>query len=235
MANRRNSTGDRFWTAAATLAVVAALIVCALAARRLILDRNEAAARDASRQARQINNWRYLVRLGHTIGQPGAPIRIVEFADFQCPACARAEPQLENALRYATVPFRIAFVHFPLTAIHPEAFLAAVASECAAHQGHFEAIHNVLYSQQRALGKLSWTAFASDAGVEDSVSFENCLRDSVTANAVQLQSAVAAKMGLTGTPTFVVDGMLYPAGTPLEVILAAEASDAQRAARAKAR
>lgn len=86
-----------------------------------------------------------------------------------------------------------------------------------------------------AIGKLSWTAFASGAGVEDPVSFENCLRHSVAADAVQQQSAVAAKMGLTGTPTFVVDGMLYLAGTPLHIILAAEANDAQGAARDQAR
>lgn len=223
----KNATlgSERFWNVAASLATSGALVVSVLAARRLFVEHRATTNARANQQGRPVTNWSFLVHSGHMIGQSTAPVRMVEFADFQCPACARAEVMLDSVQHEAKVPFRIAFVQFPLTAIHADAFDAAVAAECGARQGRFEQMHHVLYVQQHAIGIRPWSAYAAAAGVPDTISFEQCRRDSATAAAVRQQSTIASDLGLIGTPTFVADGVLYPPGTPLQRILATMAEE----------
>ena len=146
------------------------------------------------------------------IGDPDAPITIVEFSDFQCPFCSKFHEQtlpsiMENYVDTGKVNF--VYRDLPL-GFHPNANPASIAAECANEQGKFWEYHDVLFQNQaqwQGLGTddFSSTAkqFASDMGLE-SASFETCLSSSETATKVSQDSRDAASYGATGTPTFFI-------------------------------
>lgn len=226
---------ERLWDALAIIMALAAVIVSTLAVRRFIIDRRSATDVSALPSERAVANWAELTSIGNPIGEPGAPIRIVEFGDLQCPACARVAGRLDSAQRSRSAAFRITFVHFPLTAIHPYAFEAAVATQCAARRRRFEQLHDVLYAKQRDIGRRPWRSFAMEAGIADLAAFDLCLNDTTAASAVRQQSNVATRLGLSGTPTFAVDGVLFPGGTPLDRVLAALSNESNFIRGAKRR
>jgi len=146
------------------------------------------------------------------MGDPDAPLTIVEFSDFQCPFCSRFHEQtlpaiIENYIDTGKVNF--VYRDLPL-GIHPNANPASIAAECANEQGKFWEYHDVLFDKQSqwqslAADDFASTAkqFASDLDLE-SASFETCLSSSETASAVSRDSRDAASYGATGTPTFFI-------------------------------
>lgn len=150
--------------------VTLVLVVCALVVTVAVV-RKEFTARGGSPTAdepREINGWRDLTSAGIWLGSRDAPVVIVEFADFQCPFCAVAARSLRE-LRSRVDEVAILYRHFPLDAIHPHATDAAIAAECAAAQGMFEAYHDLLFAEQRAIGSIEWTDFGERAGVPSDV------------------------------------------------------------------
>jgi protein-disulfide isomerase len=83
-----------------------------------------------------------------TQGPAGAPVTIVEYSDFQCPFCSRAEPTVKQILQTYGDKVLFAYKHFPLISIHPHAQKTAEASECARDQGKFWEFHNALFDNQ---------------------------------------------------------------------------------------
>ncbi|MEP6591651.1 MAG: thioredoxin domain-containing protein [Gemmatimonadota bacterium] len=148
---------------------------------------------------------------GHRIGVVGAQVTIVEFADFECPACRTFATRSMKAIR-ATYPTDVAMVfrHWPLE-YHRFAYPAARAAECAGEQGRFVQYHDLLYAQQDSLGLKTFEALAGEAGVPNAQEFSKCVarRDSVPA----IQRDVRAVLALrgTGTPTVVINGLHYTA------------------------
>jgi len=146
------------------------------------------------------------------MGDPDAPLTIIEFSDFQCPFCSRFHEQtlpaiMENYIDTGKVNF--VYRDLPLS-FHPNANPASIAAECANEQGKFWEYHDVLFdkqSQWQSLGTEDFTTnakqFASDIGLE-SASFESCLSSSETASKVSKDSRDAASYGATGTPTFFI-------------------------------
>jgi protein-disulfide isomerase len=143
-------------------------------------------------------------------GNPNAKVTIVEYSDFQCPACKKAEPGLQRII--AEYPDKVKFVyrHFPLINIHQTALLAAAASEAAGNQGKFWEMHNLLFASQENWAEKSnareWMiALAHTAGL-DVEKFQGDL-DSQLANpkvANAFQGGV--ELGLNHTPTIFVNG-----------------------------
>jgi protein-disulfide isomerase len=134
-------------------------------------------------------------------------VTIVEFADFQCPYCRLAVPALRELQRW--YPGRVALVHRHLPiATHPHAKSAAMAAECAAAQGRFDAMHDSLYARVKDLGVVSWTSLARLAGVPDTASFSRCLIEGVPAARLKADADAAARLGIRATPTFLVNGRL---------------------------
>ena len=86
----------------------------------------------------------------HVDGPPDAPLELVMYGDFQCPYCAAAQPILRRVRDRLDGRLRFAFRHFPLPEVHPDAQRAAEASEAAAAQGAFWAMHDALYAPARA-------------------------------------------------------------------------------------
>src|SRR5579885_2007437 len=119
----------------------------------------------------------------HTKGNPDAPVTIVEFSDFECPACAEAFRDLKDLLRSRN-DVRLVFRYFPLDAScnpalqnrspHPDACRAAFAAECAGEQHRFWEYHDALFENQRALDRDSLFRYARDLAL-DIPAFRTCL------------------------------------------------------------
>lgn len=158
-----------------------------------------------------IPNWKEIASLGDTFGLGVGSIDVVEFADFECPYCADTDTLLRR-LRKDDPSLSVAFVHFPLSSIHPRAYRAAVAAGCAASQGRFEAYHDNLYNHQAALASLSWTKLAEMSALPDTLAFTQCFDKELPRARIERGISEARKIGVKGTPTFIVAGVLLPAG-----------------------
>lgn len=132
----------------------------------------------------------------------------MEFSDFQCPFCARVQPELKRVLEKYPEDVAIVYRHFPLESIHPQAFAASEASECAGEQGRFAAYHDLLYARQDEIGTRSWSDFARAAGVSDLPRFETCMAERRYREVVARDLRAAEELGLDGTPAFIINGRL---------------------------
>jgi protein-disulfide isomerase/uncharacterized membrane protein len=149
----------------------------------------------------------------HVKGGDAAPITIVEFSDFQCPACAHAFADLRDLVRKRS-DVRLVFRHFPLDAacnpgmqhsLHPDACRAATAAECAGQQNKFWEYHDALFENQRALDRDSLFRYARDLGL-DVAAFRTCLDDPATMDRVRADVAAGATIGVDSTPTIFING-----------------------------
>ena len=190
----------------------ALLVLCALGLTGAVVKREffPASASGPRTEPWRVGNWEELAGAGQVIGRPGAPVRIVEFSDFQCPFCAQYAATL-RAVRDRH-PDRVALVyrHFPLDAIHPHARDAAVAAECAGEQGRFEPYHDRLFAQQDSIGSKAWDRFAAEADVPDSAAFRRCLADPRVHARVARDAALATRTRVEVTPTLVIAGTVIP-------------------------
>jgi protein-disulfide isomerase len=87
----------------------------------------------------------------NTVGAPDASVTVVEYGDFECPTCKQTAPLLKHLLERFVGTLRLVYRHFPLEEVHPHALLAAEAAECAAAQGRFWSMHDLLYENQAHL------------------------------------------------------------------------------------
>jgi protein-disulfide isomerase/uncharacterized membrane protein len=149
----------------------------------------------------------------HVRGGP-AGVVIVEFSDFQCPHCARAYRDLKRVLPRFGSDVQVVFRHFPLdkscnpavtSSAHPYACLAAAASECAAAQGRFWEYHDVLFDNQSSFSRDHLLRYADNVGLERA-QFVACLDSDAPREAVRRDIAAAEKLGITSTPTFLLNG-----------------------------
>jgi protein-disulfide isomerase len=194
--------------------VCCALLITAAVVKREFLS-SATAAPGPDLRPRKLENAAALAAIGQVMGRADAPVKIVEFSDFQCPFCARAQEVIEKVRRRHPDRVAVVFRHFPLDAIHPHARTAAMASECAAEQGRFHAYHDALFARQDSIGVRAWDAFATEAGVRDLPAFRECVVSRRHAAAVERDARVAAELGLQVTPSLIVDGELRP-GLPTE-------------------
>lgn len=194
--------------------VVCAVLVTAVVLRRELLD-PPLPAEAAVSALRQVEDWEELAREGTVMGPADAPVRIVEFSDFQCPFCRVVQETLA-AVR-SRHPERVAIVyrHLPLDAIHPHARAAANAVECAGEQGRFAEYHDRLFELQDSIGTMPWDRYAADAAVPDLEAFRRCVTENRYADRVERDARLAAELGLDVTPTLIVNGTIYP-GAPTE-------------------
>jgi protein-disulfide isomerase len=157
----------------------------------------------------------------------GAPVTLVEYGDFECPYCGRAEPIVRDLLSdFADV--RYVWRHLPLSDVHPNAQLAAEASEAAARQGAFWDIHDLLLDHQDALRSPDLIDYAEQLGLELE-KFRHDLREGAGARRVEEDVDSADRSGVTGTPTFFINGRRHHGAYDIETL-----SHAVRAAGARA-
>jgi Na+/H+ antiporter NhaA len=168
----------------------------------------------------------------HIRGPIEAPVTVVEYGDFECPYCGMAEPVVRELLRdFGDV--RYVWRHLPLNDVHPRAQLAAEAAEAAADQGAFWEMHDLLFTHQDALRPDDLIGYAEQLGL-DVDRFTSDLREHAGAVRIAEDVDSADLSGVSGTPTFFVNGRRHYGAYDIDALSAAvRAADAQ-AARATA-
>src|SRR6516225_8553901 len=143
----------------------------------------------------------------HIRGPEKAPVTVVEYGDFECPYCGLAEPAVRELLSdFGDV--RYVWRHLPLTDVHPHAQLAAEASEAAAKQEAFWEMHDTLLSHQDALRPGDLIGYATSLGL-DTERLTADLRKHVGAARIAEDTDSADLSGVSGTPTFFINGMRH--------------------------
>lgn len=143
----------------------------------------------------------------HFYGNPNARVTVVEFGDFVCPACRRAEESAREIREKFGDRIRFAFRQFPLMAIHPQSEKAAEASECAAQQGKFWQAVDKFYANQSDLSMPSLSRYAVELGL-NSRKFVECLQKGEMASQVTQDEVDGRALGVHATPTFFIDGKM---------------------------
>jgi protein-disulfide isomerase len=162
---------------------------------------------------------RYPVEIGTspTIGPANARVTIVEFTDFQCPFCSRVQPTLKQILEKYPQDVRKVFKQNPL-AFHQDAPLAAEASLAAGAQGKFWEMKDVLFNNQKSLKEEDLVRYAQELGLNVE-QFKADLTSRKFKEQVERESKEAAALGVTGTPSFFVNGRYISGAQPLETFV----------------
>ena len=155
----------------------------------------------------------------HLRGPKKAPVTVVEYGDFECPYCGRAEPAIRELLAdFGDV--RYVWRHLPLTDVHPHAQLAAEAAEAAAGQGAFWEMHDTLLSHQDELRPGDLIGYATDLGL-DTERFAKDLRTHAYAARVAEDVDTADLGSVSGTPTFFINGQRHHGAYDIDSLSAA--------------
>jgi protein-disulfide isomerase len=154
-------------------------------------------------------------------------VTLVEYGDFECPYCGRAEPIVRELLSDFG-DLRFVWRHLPLSDVHPRAQAAAEAAEAAAQQGAFWEMHDLLLDHQDALKPNDLVGYAEELGL-DVERFRNDIQQRTGAPRVADDIDSADLSGVTGTPTFFVNGRRHYGAYDIETL-----SKEVRVARARA-
>jgi protein-disulfide isomerase len=142
-------------------------------------------------------------------------VTLVEFADFQCPFCARVHPTLGALLRSYGPDLALVFRHNPLP-FHPNAVPAALAAEAARQQGKFWEMHDKLYAHDTELDRASLDRYAAELGL-DAARFKADLDGGTGTDRLARDTDDARRFGVTGTPAFFINGRSLNGAQPIEV------------------
>lgn len=153
------------------------------------------------------------------LGPADAKVKIVEFSDFECPACRYAEGPLRQILQHYEGKIHLTFKHYPLERMHEFARRGAVAAECAGLQGKFWEFHHELYDHQS-----DWTdekrveermaAYVKENKL-DAAAFAACRKDPKVDAAVSADQKDGNAAWVNGTPTFFINGKRFVGGKDL--------------------
>lgn len=154
----------------------------------------------------------------HIRGGATASITVIEFGDFECPHCGQAEPVVRDLL--ADTDVRYVWRHLPLTDVHPRAQLAAEAAEAAAAQNAFWPMHDLLLTHQDALTPDDLIRYAAESGL-DSEKFRDDLEQHRHETRIAQDVESADLSGVSGTPTFFINGQRHYGAFDLDTLMAA--------------
>jgi Na+/H+ antiporter NhaA len=164
----------------------------------------------------------------HIRGSETAPVTLVEYGDYECPYCGRAEPIVRELLDSFGDEVRYVWRHLPLNDVHPSAQMAAEAAEAAAAQGAFWEMNDLLLRHQDALAPDDLTRYAEQLDL-DTERFWDELRHRRYGDRVAEDVASADASGVSGTPSFFINGRRHQGAYDIDTLTAA-VSRARRAA-----
>lgn len=150
------------------------------------------------------------------LGPDSAPVTIIEFSDFRCPYCKRWHNETMNPL-FEMYPEQIRLIYrdFPVVG----GFEAALAAECAGEQGDYFAYHDLLFSGEfQELNSEAYSAYAEQLGM-DAEELLACVEDATFAEEVQADARYAASLGVSGTPTFFINGIPLVGAQPIDAFI----------------
>lgn len=170
---------------------------------------------DGPRRDRVVDSHQIDVADDPRKGPSDALVRIVEFADYECPSCGQFFRTTQGALT-SLYGDRIewVFVDFPLTQVHTRALPAAVAGACADRQAKFWAYHDLLFQNQERLADRDLRRYAKEAGL-DEAAWQRCFDNQETLAGVQQDIKLGEELGVSGTPTFYVGGETIHGAAPV--------------------
>jgi protein-disulfide isomerase len=152
---------------------------------------------------------------GHpSLGAKDAPITMVEFGDFQCPFCRASENAVKEVRAKYGDKVRLVYMDFPL-GIHQHAMDAANAARCAGEQDKFWQYHDAMFADQSKLAPADLKASAAKLGL-DAKKFDACLDKTKYQPQINQDMAEATKLGVTGTPTFFINGREITGAQPAQ-------------------
>jgi protein-disulfide isomerase len=152
---------------------------------------------------------------GHpSLGSATAPVTIIEFGDFQCPFCKRAQPTLKEVMTKYSGKVRLVYMDFPLP-MHNHALDAAKAARCANEQGKFWQYHDKLFEDQAKESPADLKATAKQLGL-NTAQFDSCFDKAKYQKEIEQDVAEGRKLGVDGTPSFYIDGRPLVGAVPLE-------------------
>lgn len=209
------------WNRVVNIAILVTLALVLLNPSGVVGTRIIAGYKEWQEQRRIALNWDELVSAPSRLGLPPAIGRsiIVEFMDYDCPACQTVAPAVLEATRNLEVT--VVVRHVPSARGGPGAREAALAAICAEQYDLFPEAHDALLSDQTWLRTRDWVGFGLSLGVGDSKSFGNCLGEEATQLRVARDMALADALRIPGTPTFVSAQELHPGTDGLVSALAA--------------
>jgi protein-disulfide isomerase len=143
----------------------------------------------------------------HVLGDPAAPVTVLEYGDYECPYCAAAAPVLRRLVEESGGGVRLVFRNFPIADRHPYALTAALAAEAAGAQGAFWAMHEVLFERQDRLDDASLRRYADELGLDADLVVG--LPAQPFGDKVEADFAAGIAAGVAGTPTVFVDGRQF--------------------------
>lgn len=178
-------------------------------------------SKKSSQTSRKIENPLAMQADDHVRGKTDSKVYLIEYGDYECPACNAWEPEVESLLKdYGD---RVAFVfrNFPLTDKHINAYAAARAAEAASLQNKFWEMHDLLYKNWESWkgdnksAQSKFESYAEELGL-DMAKFKEDYQSSTVADRINSDLASANQVGATGTPTFIVSGQLFSVSTLAE-------------------
>jgi protein-disulfide isomerase len=194
---------QRMLDAATILLMLCALVMAGFTVRDRL---NPGNGRGGAEKDKRVSNWRSLAKDGHRlVGTEQASVQILEFGDYECPACGMFHKTLKKVLPQFGNDVSVTYRHWPLT-YHPMAYPGARAAECAANQQRFNEYHALLFDNHDILGK--WDSVAVLAGVPNLSQFQDCIKETVPVARVERDIAVIDSIEARGTPTVIVNGVM---------------------------
>lgn len=165
----------------------------------------------ASAPAGPIDSQKLVLGATNQRGPETALATIIEFSDFECPACRAAHPLVEALVNQYSDKINLVYRHFPLTSIHRNALPAALAAETAGRQGKFWEYAAILFDQQDSWSQVRNPAdlfinYAQQAEIPDIDKFRQDLDQQIYRDQVLKDLQLGNEIGITATPTFVVNG-----------------------------
>jgi protein-disulfide isomerase len=165
-------------------------------------------------------NMAQLVDDDPVLGNPNAPVTIIEFSDYECPFCGRFYSDTLGQIKSQYIDTgKVKFVYrdFPLS-FHLQAEPAAIAANCAGEQGKYFEYHDLIFSNGGAAGKTqtNYESWATQLGL-DVQAWKTCTLDPAQRQEVQKDMADGAAAGVRGTPGFVINGQLVSGAQPFSV------------------
>ena len=188
-----------------SLLAVCTLTVTALVVRREFTSRSLATIAD-----RHVPEWRQLSTHGNAVGPRNARVHLIIFSDFECPFCRKFAP-ITDSIHTAFPEVLIVERSFPLTQIHPHAYGAALAAECAAQQNAYWPMRDALFANPLRLAADDWGNIAVHAAVADTAALLQCVRSLGTSARVSADTIAGNAVGVSATPTVILNDIAFGA------------------------
>ncbi len=153
-------------------------------------------------------------------GAKQGKVVLIEFSDFQCPFCAKADATVRQFIEKHGDTVTFVYKHLPLTSIHPQAMPAAKAAWAAGQQGKFWPFHDGLFANQKQLGDALYQELAKSLGL-DLAKFNRDRASDAADKAIEADMAMAETLGIDGTPFFIMNGEVLTGAVSLDDLEAA--------------